>query len=937
MGASRFNSARFEDFLGSNLLGKLGLLSLILASAWFIKLAFDRQWINESGRIFTGLIIGYAILVAGIDMARRNYRILAPGVIGTGFAIVYISVFGAYYFYDLLGIQESFVFLVLLCIASAFFAVRGNSEPLYIFSLVGGLLAPLILSRGENSYRFLFSYMGVILVGYLLVSRFRAWRVAPFVLFAGVQLVFGAWLADRLQDSSPGFPLAFVAFLFGVFALREILFVSRLRVPGGDSVALLAINTAFAALWIVIVLAEFYPRFRAHGLLLLVAAVLASDRYLLRRWAEAPTAVRGYGQAQAYVFMIVLILTGLSFGTGGPTWIMFGLSVAIALLLVGSLGALKAPVIASVPVWILVTPFVFFALPRNEHYVFLWNERFALAGLAATALAGAYLLNQNMERRWMRFFVYSALFYVVFASLLEVRNLVVDPHLRNLCYSYVLAGYAIVLLTVGFLRSSVSLRMAGMVIASFVVLKLYLYDVWTMSMLVRIIAFFSLGLALVLLSLFYQRLRPRLFPSSLLFLLFGLGWVFPSGGLSAESFSSTGYHFYKDLPASSLLARESPPAYGVFELDDDVYRDGGGADLRIVMDGSRTLPYFTRPVRGTGIQGETRPEVIFTGLSQRRRIYVLRLDSPPAGTRHTSVLVGSNQDYESGVHVSSGPDPDRLVGEGFHSLYSYGSDTERTAVGLRDGQARYVRLEFESEHSFYFPAATYRSARETLEIAQTVDPEEIESSRDPDLQASVFYFENARRRNIDRLVLRFQEERFDRRVEIQEFDPDLKEYTGTSYGRISARGESGAPQSVPLEFSNGNAIKVYIYDEDNDPLTLTGFEAVSPREEVVFEVPDPAILSENSEREFRLYYGNEYARRPSYDIRDTYSNELRHARVSLGPATPNEEFGYSIVEPPLSSWIIRVLFVLLLAGVSYPAYRVLARFAGSQAGSESGQ
>ena len=921
------------------MLGKLGLFSLILASAWFIKLAFDRQWINESGRIFTGLIIGYGILAGGIDMARRNYRILAPGVIGTGVAIVYISIFGAYYFYDLLGIQESFVFLVLLSIASAFFAVRGDSEPLYIFSLVGGLLAPLILSRGENSYRFLFSYMTIILVGYLLVSRFRAWRVAPFVLFTGVHLVFGAWLADRLQDSSPGFPLAFVGFLFAAFVLREVFLVARHRAPSADSVVLLAVNTAFAALWIVIVLAEFYPRFRAHGLLLLGAAVLLSDRYLARHWDQASELVRGYGQAQGYIFLMVLILTGLSFGTGGPTWILFGLSIAIALLLVGSLGGLKAPVIASVPVWILITPLVFFALPRNEHYVFLWNERFALAALGAVALAGAYLLNRSLERRWMRFFVYGALFYIVFASLLEVRNLVVDPHLRNLCYSYVLAGYAIVLLTIGFLRGSVSLRMAGIVIASVVVLKLYLYDVWTMSMLVRIIAFFSLGLALVLLSLFYQRLRPRLFPSSLLpvFLLLGLAWAFPSAGLSAESFSSTGYHFYKSLPASGLLAREAPPAYGVFELDDDVYRDGGGADLRIVLNGSRTLPYFTRPVHGTGIQGETRPEVIYSGLAQRRRIYVLRLDAPPDGARYTSVQVGSNQDYESGVHVSSGPDTDRLAGEGFHSLYSYGSDTERTTVPLHDGQARYVRLEFDSEHSFYFPAATYRSARETLEITQSVDPEEMETTRDPDLQASVYYFENARRRNIDRLVLRFQEERFDRTVEIQEFDADLKEYTGTSYGRISSRGTPDAPQSIPLEFSNGNAIKVYIYDEDNDPLTLIGFEAVSPREEVVFELPDPAVLPENSENEFRLYYGNEYARRPSYEIRDTYSSDLRHARLNLGPATPNEDFGYSIVEPPLSSWIIRVLFVLLLLGVSYPAYRVLARFAEHRAGSEPGQ
>ncbi len=48
-------SREWELFWGGNLLGKFGLISIFLASVWFIKFAFDNRWVNESGRIFIGI------------------------------------------------------------------------------------------------------------------------------------------------------------------------------------------------------------------------------------------------------------------------------------------------------------------------------------------------------------------------------------------------------------------------------------------------------------------------------------------------------------------------------------------------------------------------------------------------------------------------------------------------------------------------------------------------------------------------------------------------------------------------------------------------------------------------------------------------------------------------------------------------------------------
>ena len=63
-------SPEFEQLVGGNILGKLGLLTLVLATAWFIKYAFDKHWINESGRIYTGLVIGFGIIAYGLKLNR---------------------------------------------------------------------------------------------------------------------------------------------------------------------------------------------------------------------------------------------------------------------------------------------------------------------------------------------------------------------------------------------------------------------------------------------------------------------------------------------------------------------------------------------------------------------------------------------------------------------------------------------------------------------------------------------------------------------------------------------------------------------------------------------------------------------------------------------------------------------------------------------------
>ncbi len=258
----------FEQLIGGNIIGKLGLLTLVLATAWFIKYAFDRHWINESGRIYTGLVAGFGVISFGLHLARGRLRIISHSIIGTGCAILYVAVFGAYYFYSLLGRQETFIALFILSACIALIAARANSQILYLFSLVGAFMAPVLMSRGENSYRFLFGYITLVNAGFLAISFKRYWRVAPFVLLGADTLVYAIWAAENLHRSSFTVPFLFILYIFILYMAIELAVNPRIwhLVSRAGFVLLPAAIAMF--LWLGIwTINEFHQNLRPHFIL----------------------------------------------------------------------------------------------------------------------------------------------------------------------------------------------------------------------------------------------------------------------------------------------------------------------------------------------------------------------------------------------------------------------------------------------------------------------------------------------------------------------------------------------------------------------------------------------------------------------------------------------------------------------------------------------
>jgi uncharacterized membrane protein len=67
------------------------------------------------------------------------------------------------------------------------------------------------------------------------------------------------------------------------------------------------------------------------------------------------------------------------------------------------------------------------------------------------------------------------------------------------------ATYAVILLIVGFTRRWRQVRLWGLALLAAAIIKLFVYDVFTLQLLYRIIAFAALGLLLLIGGYLYQR------------------------------------------------------------------------------------------------------------------------------------------------------------------------------------------------------------------------------------------------------------------------------------------------------------------------------------------------------------------------------------------------------------------------------------------------
>ena len=185
-----------EQWIGQRVLLAVGVVALILAAGYLLRLSFDRGWISPLMRCVGGAGAGLVVGALGWRLHQR-YRTYGAALIGCGAAIVYLSVWAAARLYGVLPPTTGILGLALVSVALAMIAYAIDVEALGTTAALGAFFAPLLLGSNNADADLLLLYLASMAAGLGFVAAHRRWRLTLFVVALSFFGVAYAGAADR--------------------------------------------------------------------------------------------------------------------------------------------------------------------------------------------------------------------------------------------------------------------------------------------------------------------------------------------------------------------------------------------------------------------------------------------------------------------------------------------------------------------------------------------------------------------------------------------------------------------------------------------------------------------------------------------------------------------------------------------------------------------
>jgi len=243
-------TASLEQRIGTRWVLIAGVVTVIFAVGFFLKYAFENQWIGPWGRVAIAGLGGLIALAMGEVTRRRGYDIVAKGVTALGFAILYATVFAAHRRYGLIGSTPAYVLAIGVTVAAMIYAAILDEVTVALLSLAGGYLTPFMLSTGENRPHLLFAYVLILSAGATLCAYRRKWSGVNLLAFLGTYLLYTAWFEKfyrpvmdiRWPPAQLAVAMTWLAAFFLVFLTLPVLhtLVRRVKSQVQDTLLLVA-------------------------------------------------------------------------------------------------------------------------------------------------------------------------------------------------------------------------------------------------------------------------------------------------------------------------------------------------------------------------------------------------------------------------------------------------------------------------------------------------------------------------------------------------------------------------------------------------------------------------------------------------------------------------------------------------------------------------
>jgi len=521
-----------ESRIGSHWLNRIGIAALLIGVSYFLKFAFDNNWIGTVGRVSIGILAGIAVVVWSERFRAKGYKAFSYSLKAVGIGTLYLSLWAAFQVYSLIPSGVAFVMMLAVTSATAAMALAQDAQLLAAFALTGAFTTPLLLSTGQNRELALFSYVALLDLATLFLVVFKPWRRLLVMSYAGTLLLYIGWYSSFYTRGQLALTLAFATLFFAIFAIAPLVTLQPKDEPplfASIPVVLALVNAAVYFLQSYVMIEEVDKTSMAWFALALAGVYIFLSRQVhTRKLTPGSTQVLHFLHlAVALGFITVAIPIRLD-----VHWITIGWFVEAGILLwvanrvqsellnIFALSALVLGVARLLLIDNFYTTRLIFNMRMATYTVAVvvlgvvaWyasrrtdEAGRAVAAVAVVALNALALMALSHEvadyysRQLPTLRPRGAQAYPAYQS--EWRRIQIE---RDFSYSALCMAYGAMLMAVGFFRRSAFVRWQALLLIAVTIVKVFVYDVSQLDRGYRIVSFIVLGALLLAISFVYQR------------------------------------------------------------------------------------------------------------------------------------------------------------------------------------------------------------------------------------------------------------------------------------------------------------------------------------------------------------------------------------------------------------------------------------------------
>lgn len=543
----------------------IGGFTLLLGIIFLAKYSLEHNLISPTLRIIVGILLGMILWGIGANIKKKEQVATAHTLLGCGIGTCYITVFCAYYFYQMFTLPIASILLGIITLISFATSVWKNAKYIGVLSQIIGFLTPFILSA-TNSVLLCLIYILFIALASVTTAIKKGWDHQFIIALVLSTLCQSALISENVSSINLySFHLFLVSFevlflgaafitkkgwMFFATVLANIFLQFALTDENTSSLTFITVCSVITCLlplsltlgfykkiidekwaWIATCLASITTCITLYCTLDFqtlgkgfIACIFACTYAIITYWmyTRNPSTEKNQNLRLAFLANLTTIFATLAIALQfSHQWLTIALALegmlCIAInryLNVVALNWIARMIFSSVAIRLLLNPFVF------DYYTYtnkFFNWYLYTYGICASAmLLGAWLWKEKGENKICKYLQFLGGLTLFWLLNIQIANYFTSGHILSfdIFHDFSLtATYTIVWILIGAVCALLNIKtknyvcISGLVLIGLALLKLFVLDIWILKLEIRILVLICVSIILILLPFIYQKYK----------------------------------------------------------------------------------------------------------------------------------------------------------------------------------------------------------------------------------------------------------------------------------------------------------------------------------------------------------------------------------------------------------------------------------------------